>query len=379
MKANTTGTERKNAAGTGAHAHGIVPDTSLKPRTYWTANVPGQVCEWCSFTYTALKYGQRFCSKGCSTKATQARRFAALGYTDRACPTCEKVWRGPPSNPSRFCSRACLRADYANRKLRECTVCLKPYEVAKAGRKGVACSPECLSEHIRRRQLGRDQSPEAKAKRSAAMKERWADPAFAQRQAEAAREAMARWHADPVNAAAFAQRSSDRMKRRHQEPEFQARRNERSRRVMKDNWRKYRDEWTAAAAERYERMAAEGTGLRSDEAEAKKVAAAKWILKQANAAMREETNYNEVYAEVQARIRAEQPFNGPEEDYFDYLKWLGHEVVTSAECREIAETYLSAAIPRFSAQWRRHKAQGIEAGTATTEGRGPKDESPVTK
>lgn len=164
---------------------------------------------------------------------------------------------------------------------------------------------------------------------------------------------MREWLSDPVNAAAASARSSARMKALHQDPQFQVRRNERSARTMRANWEKHRDLYIAQASERY----INGIGLNSDEANAKRSAAAAWIMKRAQAALHTETNYDAVYADVQARLRREMPYDGPknESDYYDYLKNLGKATVSHPECRSIADHFMAEAIPRFSAQWRNRR------------------------
>jgi hypothetical protein len=163
------------------------------------------------------------------------------------------------------------------------------------------------------------------------------------------------------------------MKRRHTDPEFQERRDARSSRTMKANWEKHRNTFTAQSIERYQRMAAEGSGICSDDSEARKRLAAKWIMKRAQEALHTETDYNEVYAMVQARLRREMPYDGPAEsaDYYEYCSKLGRAVTLSPECREIADSFLAEAIPRFAAEWRKHKvARGIEAAPAGETGTG---------
>ena len=238
---------------------------------------------------------------------------------------------------------------------RTCVICGTEFVVKKSSHAGKTCSVPCRKKLMSQNAKARRASPEQRAKLSLTMKEKYKDPAYAKRHKDATRSAQKKWHADPENAAAFAKRSSDRMKQRHADPEWQKVRNERSSRVMKENWEKYRDTFTQHSAERYQQMLKTGSGLLSEEAEERKRAAAKWIMKRANDALHEETDYNEVYARVQARIRAEQPFDG-EGDYYTYCRWLGREVVNSPECRQVADEYMSEAIPRFSALWRERKA-----------------------
>lgn len=237
---------------------------------------------------------------------------------------------------------------------RTCVICGAEHFVKKSSHAGKTCSGKCLSALKAQLRTGQKTSAETKSKLSAAIKRKYEDPAFAEKQQKATREAQKRWHDDPENAASFARRSSERMKRRHADPKWQKVRDERSSRVMKANWEKHRDTFVRQAIDRYARMKDEGTGIVSEQSEAKKRKAAKWIMKRASDAMHAETDYNETYAEVQARIRRERPFE-PGGDYYEYCKWLGAEVVNSPECREIADSFMSEAIPRFAAEWQQKK------------------------
>jgi len=241
----------------------------------------------------------------------------------------------------------------AKRK-RICAICGTHFLVKKADRKGVTCSRECSSKHINQRQRGRKASPETREKISAALKAVWGDPERSAKWTAAVAAGARNWHADPDNAAAFAKRSSERMKRRHADPEWQKVRDTRSSRVMTANWVKHREVYVAQAIERYEQSEISGVGINSDDAKAKKAEAAKWIMTKAGAAMRAETDYNAVYTEVQARLRREMPYDGPQNnsDYYDYSKKLGHAVVNSPECRAIADEFMATAIPRFAKKWR---------------------------
>ena len=126
---------------------------------------------------------------------------------------------------------------------------------------------------------------------------------------------------------------------------------------MRENWVRHRDVFIENAHARYAQMLADGTGLCSEDAKERKREANKWIMKRANDAMHAETNYDETYTEVQARIRREQPFIGEANggDYYEYCSWLGTQVVTSPECREIADAFMAEAIPRFAAEWNARK------------------------
>lgn len=316
----------------------------------WIATIEGLTCEHCKNEFVGSKHGQRFCSKSCSTKATAGGRVT---HTTRNCPTCQKKWSAPPSNPSQFCSRDCLRAEWKKKRERVCVICDTTFHAKRAGHKGLTCSVECRSILQSKNASGRSASDETRKKQSDSARLMHSDPEWREQWLVRQREWQVEWHKDPKNAADFAQRSSERMKKRHQDPEWQKVRNARSSRVMKENWAQYREEYTQRAAEQYQQMERDGTGLLSEKALERKLQATKWIMKRANEALHSETEYNEVYAAVQARIRIEQPFE--EGDYIDYCRWLGTQVVNSPECREIADGFLSGAIPRFAAQWQNKK------------------------
>lgn len=257
------------------------------------------------------------------------------------------------------------------KRTRTCEICGASFLVRSTDRVGRTCSRPCLSKYVSNMKAGTKQSAETIAKRVEAIKAVRADPERNAQWNAAARDAIVRWHQDPKNAAAFARRSSERMKRRHQDPEFQKRRDERSSRTMKANWERMRDRFIEAAVERSVRDQELGLGLWSAEAVGRKNEASQWILKKANEALRLETDYNATYAEVQARLRREMPYDGPQDgsEYMDYLQKLGRAVVMSPECREIADSFLSEAIPRFGKAWQERKsraAQGIEARSDKT-------------
>jgi len=205
---------------------------------------------------------------------------------------------------------------------------------------------------------GTKQTAETKAKRSQSLRRTRADPERNASWIAAANAGIAKWHADPANALAHATRASDRMRKRHADPEWQKVRDERSSRTMKATWEKHRARFIAMSAERYVRQLETGTGINSPEAIGRKNAAAKWIMKKAQEAMHAETDYDATYAEVQARLRREMPYDGPQDgsEYMDYLQKLGRAVVSSAECREISDTFMSKAIPHFAKQYRERKA-----------------------
>lgn len=318
----------------------------------WRPSYPDIPCATCGAVFTPHSKTQKFCSKGC------VRVPARTEKTSRECPTCHKTWLGAPSNPSRFCSKECLKADYRKKRQRVCTVCNKQFEVKRAGREGVTCSQGCLSAFRRKLAAGRTQSNETKVKRADSLRAAWSDPEKRELWSSAAREGLEEWHSDPSNAAKHSHRSSQRMTRLHQNPEFQERRNARSSRVMTENWERYRDDFTEYARARYRKMVEGGTGIMSDESKRRRAEAGSWIMTKAQEALHSETKYNEMFKEVQARLREMNPFCGDADsrDYYDYCKKLGKLVVNSPECRAIADAFMSEAIPRFSREWNARRA-----------------------
>jgi hypothetical protein len=319
--------------------------------TYWRPSIPGQICTHCGVTYTAHKKGQTFCGKSCSQSYRAAER-ARLTHTERTCPHCKTKWRARAKNPSNYCSKKCLRADQEAARQRDCIICGASFTLRKAGSPAKTCSETCRSELQASVQSGRKHSPETIAKRAAAVKAALADPEVRKRQTEATRAARARWLANPDNAARFAHEASERMKRRHADPEWQTVRDARSSRVMKGNWEKHRDAFTAISVERYAR----GEGIASEEAKARKAVASKWIMKRAQEALHAETDYNLVYAEVQAELRNAHPYDPNTDDYYEYCKKLGTLVVSDPRCMSIANSFLATAIPHYAAEWQKRKA-----------------------
>jgi hypothetical protein len=250
-----------------------------------------------------------------------------------------------------------------SRKKREriCVICGAQFLVAKTDRKGASCSRPCLSKMLRQRQLGKKASEETKAKRSVAVKTVRNDP---ERKAEwdaAIRAGIMKHLADPNNRAAASARSSAHMRKMHTDPEFQKRRDERSSNVMKAVWVNHREKLTQLAVERYAR----GEACNSEEGRHNSAIAAKWIMKKAQEALRVETDYNERYAEIQARLRREMPYDGPldSSDYYDYLRKLGKAVTSHPELRKLSDAFIREAIPRFSAEWLK-KREEQDAGSS---------------
>lgn len=198
-------------------------------------------------------------------------------------------------------------------------------------------------------------SAEANAKMAATMRARFADPEYRAMHKARSAAAIKKWHSNPENAAKFAQRSSERMKKRHAEGNWKAEggRAGLSSRGVKKALNTHKEMYRKMAKDRY----AAGLGLNSDTAKSAKVAAGKWIMKAAHAALHLETNYDELYRDAQLRLRREMPYDGPSDcaDYYEYIKKLGTATVNSPECRKVADDFMRVAIPRFAKKWQAQK------------------------
>jgi len=241
------------------------------------------------------------------------------------------------------------REESCKKRERTCVICGAQFLVAKADRKGASCSKLCLSEINRRRQLGKKESEETKAKRIATLKIIRNDPERKVKWDAAVAAGVRKHMADPSNRAAASARSSAHMRKMHTDPEFQKRRDERSSNVMKAVWVNHREKLTQLAVERYTR----GEACNSEEGKKNKAIANKWIMKKAQEALHLETDYDERYADIQAQLRREMPYDGPlnNSDYFDYLRKLGQAVVKHPDLRKLQDEFMKKAIPRFSAEW----------------------------
>lgn len=221
--------------------------------------------------------------------------------------------------------------------------------------------PATLAEPLRVEKRRRaSPSPEALAKRAASMKAAWerrkADPETMAKFRAAQAEGFQRLANDPVKSAERSARSSAHMARLHQTPEFQERRNARSSRVAKRNWENpaIRARLTDCAVERYQA----GKAIASDEAKRKKAEASRWILREALKEFRASTDYNAVYAAVQAEIRQSMPYDGPTDHayYQEYLGKLGRAVVSDPRLRSMQDSFMVDAIPRWAAKWAERKS-----------------------
>jgi hypothetical protein len=248
-----------------------------------------------------------------------------------------------------------IKAASLEKRRRICVICGTVFLVKKTSDVGKTCSKPCHSTHNAKVRTGRKQSAETIARRSQSLRAARADPERNAAWNAAVAKGIAAWHDNPANAAEFAKRASDRMKLRHQEPDFQKRRDERSSRTMKATWKKNRDKFIAQAVSRYLRHRENGQGLWDSETIARKNEAAQWIMKRAQEAMHAETEYNAVFAEVQEQLRRETPYDGPQGagDYLEYCQKIGTATVNDPRCRAIADAFMSEAIPRFSAEWRK--------------------------
>lgn len=225
-----------------------------------------------------------------------------------------------------------------------CEACEKPFTSRKPPSKAPKnCSKEC-----------------AKASRNSKAAAAWRVEGARERRSKAQTEGIAKAMSDPVKAAHRSAISSAHMKRLHADPAFQKRRDDRSSRVMLANWGKYRDQFLAQASARYARFLEAGVGICSEVAKGRKAEASMWIMKRANQFLHTETDYNTVFTDAVRRLRRENPYDGPLEgsDYLDYCRMIGIAVTSSPECRDLADTFMSGAIPRAAAEWNAKKKEG---------------------
>lgn len=335
------------------------PEAMVKLARYtpggnWVKSIEGMICRECGTQFVGRSETQTCCSRSCSRKNVRKAQ-AAQTHTKRACLHCGTEWMAAPRDNAKFCGRSCERQFHIARRTRNCTICNDSFVVKSTEMKGAYCKKAaCKSAFLSSLSKGKPQPEDVVNRRAAAIRaSRLANPEREARRIEAARAKIKEWHANPENAAKFAKRSSDRMKRLHSDDaEFQARRNERSSRVMRHNWTKYRDHFVQASVNRY----FSGRGINTPEARAKKDAANKWILKQAAKALRNETDYIERFQAAVHRYREEMPYDYTE-DYEVYCSRIGRLVTTSPECISLATEFLSAAIPRFAEEWQCRKVK----------------------
>ena len=95
-------------------------------------------------------------------------------------------------------------------------------------------------------------------------------------------------------------------------------------------------------------------GICSDEVKVRNANAAKWVMKKARAAMEAETDFIALWTDTLERLRRETPYDGPSDcsDYFDYQRRIGKAMLSDPALREIQDSFMKHAIPRFYAEWR---------------------------
>ncbi len=243
-----------------------------------------------------------------------------------------------------------IRDRSLERRKRTCQICGTEFYAKNASMIGATCSKPCFIERNRRIRIGHKHTDETKAKMAASQAAfRKANPAAdAARQAKCAAKLRAF-----TQTPEFAAMSSERMKKRHADPDWQPIRDARSSQVMRANWLKHRDSYTAAIRERYDRYLAIDRGIGSTEAERRKREAAKWIMKRAQADLHADTEFDELWVEVLAEKRALHPYDGPlgTADYHEYCKRIGKLVTQDQRIRELADRFMAKAIPRAAAAW----------------------------
>lgn len=243
-----------------------------------------------------------------------------------------------------------IRQKSIEKRKRVCRICGKEFLVRSADRVGAACSKPCLSEVNRNNALGRKHSAETRAKMSKGQR-LWmeANPEAAAKRAAQGRESLLAWNATEEKARI----ASERMKCLHQDPKFQKRRDARSSQTLKRTWAARREHMLKLTLDRSKKQQEAGTGIFSEESEQRKRRAAKWILSRAHEALCNETEFTTVMSRMQKHFRAEFPFlGGDQEDYFEYLKEIDRMVLHSPEVRELVDSFMSEAVPRFSKEWR---------------------------
>jgi hypothetical protein len=189
---------------------------------------------------------------------------------------------------------------------RVCVVCGAPFRVAQPSNKRRTCSAPCHGETISRRFRGTQQAAATVAKRSLALRAWNADhPEQRKARVEAAARGAAEWLANPANAARIAEK------------------NEISRQLMHAINRR-------------------------------NASTVKIIMRRAARELRAETDYCAVFADVQARLRRELPYDGPKEgsDYAEYLHNLGRATAAHPMCQEILGSFMRQAIPRITKEVR---------------------------
>jgi len=235
------------------------------------------------------------------------------------------------------------------RETRNCAACGRAFET-RADSKARSCSIACSNT------LRPPVSDATRAKRSASLVRSWASLQDREGRGRAIAAGInAKLASDPEARSRLSSRMSAWMHSLHQDPAFCAERSKRSSRVLKKLWEDpaFRAAKTEEARARYEA----GIGISDPESILKQRAAGKWIYKRCHEEMIAATDYAVTYARIQARIRMEKPYDGPQShsDYQDYLRKLGQEVVSDPELRAIQDAFMREAIPRWANEWQLRK------------------------
>ncbi len=216
-------------------------------------------------------------------------------------------------SPAKHCSKDCRYGRAANLESRKrvCVECGAEFVGPPPSKPQKYCSSPCRGKAQSRERTGWKQTTQTIEKRRAKTLANLADPEFRSRWLKSVCDGMAKWMDNPDNAHSLSAKRSANLKAYYQDAERSA-----ERRSMSS-----------------------------------------WVMKAAGKALRTETNYPELFAAAQARLRAEHPFNGqiPSDDYYEYCRMLGTLTVNSPECRALADSFMSDAIPRFTAEWQSKK------------------------
>lgn len=238
-----------------------------------------------------------------------------LRKRQRVCVSCGAEFLAVSAkSPAKHCSKDCRyeRAIHMERRKRVCIECGNEFVGPPPSVPQNYCSTPCRMKAQSRNRTGWKQTTETIEKRRASTLANLADPEYKARWLKSVRDGMAKWMENPDNAASFSATRSATVKAYYQDTE-------------------------RSAAHR---------------------AMMSWIMKAAAKALRTETNYVELFTEALARLRGEHPFNGqiPSEDYYEYCRMIGTMVVNSPECRTLADSFMTTALPRFTAEWQAAKA-----------------------
>lgn len=156
--------------------------------------------------------------------------------------------------------------------------------------------------------------------------------------------------ARPPQAAHVRAAASERMAAHHQDPAFFARAQARRTAVMGKLWAdpEFRARQVAAGA-------AKAAYMNVGESDAKKRAAAKWIMQQASRALGAEPEFKRLMSEAHARVRLAHPYDAGLEDYMAYLSRITPLISCDPEVRAFATPFMRVAIPEAAARWQARK------------------------